>query len=43
MLREPNSRHFPKRSQSLKKYKPYLDNEVKILENNFPDTLKCLQ
>ena len=43
MLRESNSRYEPGRSKSLRKYKEYFDTEVKVLKNNFPHGLDCLQ
>ncbi len=36
MLREPNSVYEAGRSTNLKKYKPFFDTEVKVLENNYP-------
>ena len=43
MLREPESMYKGGRSSSLKKYKDFFDAEVKVLENNYPHGLKCLQ
>ena len=36
MLREPNSAYKPGRSSSLRKFKPFFDSEVKVLQNNYP-------
>ena len=43
MLREPLSLYKAGRSSSLRKYKPYYDSEVKVLENNYPHGLNCQQ
>lgn len=43
MLREPNSIYTAKRSQSLKKFKPFVDTEVKVVENNYPHGFNCVQ
>lgn len=43
MLREPNSLYTAKRSNALKKFKPFIDTEVKVLENNYPHGFNCVQ
>jgi len=43
MLREPKSLYIPGRSESLRKYKPYFDTEVKVVENNYPHGFNCVQ
>ena len=43
MLREPQSLYKAGRSDSLRKYKPFFDTEVKVLENNYPHGFNCLQ
>ena len=43
MLREPHSLYKGGRSSALRKYKPFLDTEVKVVENNFPYGLMCKQ
>ena len=43
MLREPRSLYKAGRSESLKKYKPYFDTEVKVIESNYPHGFKCEQ
>jgi ATP-dependent DNA ligase len=43
MLREPQSLYKAGRSESLRKFKPYFDTEVKVIENNYPHGFKCEQ
>jgi ATP-dependent DNA ligase len=43
MLREPASLYKGGRSPSLRKYKEFFDAEVKVVENEYPHGLKCLQ
>jgi DNA ligase-1 len=43
MLREPQSLYKAGRSQSLRKFKPFLDTEVKVIENNYPHGFHCKQ
>jgi DNA ligase-1 len=43
MLREPQSLYKAGRSPSLRKFKPFFDTEVKVLENNFPHGFECAQ
>jgi DNA ligase-1 len=43
MLRQPGSLYKVGRATSLRKYKPFLDAEVKVVENKFPHGLKCVQ
>jgi DNA ligase-1 len=43
MLREPQSLYKAGRSESLRKFKQFFDTEVKVIENNFPHGLDCLQ
>jgi DNA ligase-1 len=43
MLREANSLYEVGRSNSLRKYKPFFDTEVKVVENNYPHGFNCLQ
>ena len=43
MLRRPESMYNGGRSSDMRKYKETLDTEVKVLENNYPHGLKCLQ
>jgi DNA ligase-1 len=43
MLREPQSMYKSGRSESLKKYKPFFDSEVQVLENNYPHGFNCKQ
>jgi DNA ligase-1 len=42
-LREPQSLYKAGRSESLRKYKPFNDTEVKVIENNYPFGFNCLQ
>ena len=41
MLREAKSLYKGGRSDSLKKFKSYLDSEVKVIENNYPHGFVC--
>ena len=43
MLRDPQSLYKPGRSESMLKYKPFSDTEVKVVENNYPHGLHCEQ
>ena len=43
MLREPNSVYKIGRSTSLRKYKPFLDAEVKVVKSNYPHGFVCQQ
>jgi DNA ligase-1 len=43
ILREPQSLYKFGRSESLKKFKPFFDTEVKVLENNYPHGFNCEQ
>jgi ATP-dependent DNA ligase len=43
MLREPRSLYKAGRSPSLRKFKPYFDTEVKVVENKYPHGFNCLQ
>ena len=43
MLREPGSFYKHGRSSSLRKYKPFADAEVKVIENNYPHGFQCIQ
>jgi DNA ligase-1 len=43
MLREPQSLYKGGRSESLRKYKPFFDTEVKVVENQYPHGLNCVQ
>ena len=43
MLREPHSLYKVGRSESLRKFKPFFDTEVKVLENNYPHGFNCVQ
>ena len=43
MLREAQSLYKAGRSASLCKFKPFFDSEVKVLENNYPHGLLCIQ
>ena len=42
MLREPQSLYKVGRSKALRKYKEYVDCEVKVVENNYPHGLNCI-
>ena len=43
MLREPGSLYRGGRSPSLRKFKEYLDTEVKVIQNNYPYGFNCVQ
>ena len=43
MLREPGSLYTAGRSKSLRRFKPFLDTEVKVLMNMYPHGLSCEQ
>ena len=43
ILREPGSLYIAGRSPHLRKYKPFLDTEVKVVQNQYPHGLKCEQ
>ena len=43
MLRDPQSLYKVGRSQGLRKLKPFFDTEVKVLKNNYPHGLDCIQ
>ena len=43
MLRDPQALYQAGRSPSLRKYKPFYDTEVKVVENNYPHGFKCIQ
>ncbi len=43
MLREPQSPYKPGRSSSMRKFKPFYDTEVRVIENNYPHGFNCLQ
>ena len=43
ILREPQSMYKAGRSDSLRKYKPYFDAEVRVIENNYPHGFQCKQ
>ena len=43
MLREPRSLYTAGRSSSLRRFKPFLDAEVKVVENQYPHGIICLQ
>ena len=43
MLRDANSLYEIGRSNSMRKYKPFRDSEVKVVENNYPHGLNCIQ
>jgi DNA ligase-1 len=43
MLREPQSLYKAGRSESLRKFKPFFDTEVKVIENNYPHGFNCQQ
>ena len=43
MLREPESLYETGRSNSMKRYKEYLDTEVKVLKNMYPHGFECEQ
>ena len=43
MLRDPNALYKAGRSESMRKYKPFYDTEVKVIENNYPHGFNCVQ
>ncbi len=43
ILREPESEYKRGRSTSLRKYKPYLDTEVRVIKNQYPQGFTCEQ
>jgi DNA ligase-1 len=43
MLREPQSLYKAGRSNSLRKFKPFFDTEVKVVENSYPNGFQCVQ
>ena len=43
MLREPQSLYKAGRFPGLRKYKPFLDAEVKVVETLYPHGFNCLQ
>ena len=43
MLNESQSLYKEGRSSSLRKYKPFFDTEVRVIENNYPHGLDCEQ
>ena len=43
MLREPGSVYKVGRSTSLRRFKPFLDTEVRIKENQYPHGFICEQ
>ena len=43
MLREPGSLYEHGRSISMKKYKEYIDTEVRVVKNMYPNGLECQQ
>ena len=43
VLREPGSLYTPNRSSSLRKYKQFLDTEVKVEKNQYPFGFTCVQ
>ena len=43
MLREAGSIYKPGRSKSLRKHKPFLDTEVKVVKNQYPHGFICEQ
>jgi DNA ligase-1 len=43
VLRESQSLYKVGRSESLRKFKPFFDAEVKVVENNCPHGFNCLQ
>jgi DNA ligase-1 len=43
ILRGPQSLYKAGKSESLCKFKPFFDTEVKVLENNFPHGFQCKQ
>ena len=43
VLREPGSMYESGRSDSLRKFKPFFDNEVKVVKNQYPFGFTCEQ
>ena len=43
MLRESQSLYKPGRSKSLRKFKPFMDTEVKVLKSQYPLGFICEQ
>ena len=43
MLRDPQSLYKSGRSEYMRKYKPFADTEVKVVENNYPHGFNCVQ
>ena len=43
ILREPGSMYKAGRSSSLRRYKPYLDSEVRVVRNQYPHGFLCEQ
>ena len=43
VLRDPQALYKAGRSSSMRKFKPYYDTEVKVIENNYPHGLRCEQ
>jgi DNA ligase-1 len=43
MLRGPRSLYKAGRSNNLRKFKPFFDTEVKVIESNYPHGFNCLQ
>ena len=43
VLREPGSMYIAGRSNSLRKFKPFFDTEVKVVKNQYPHGLICEQ
>ena len=43
ILREPGSLYESGRSSGLRKYKPYLDTEVKVVKSQYPYGFACEQ
>ena len=43
MLREPGSLYESGRSNKMKKYKEFVDTEVKVIKNKYPYGLECEQ
>ena len=43
MLRDPQAVYKSGRADSMRKYKPFYDTEVKVVENNYPHGFNCVQ
>ena len=43
MLRDPQSLYKPGRSENMRKFKPFVDTEVKVVENYYPHGFNCVQ